>query len=46
MMAQLIPDRVGNLLWCLYKSEAEIDYECEWVVRGYLSLSLLLGYST
>jgi hypothetical protein len=38
-MAQIVPDRVGDLLWRPYKSGEEIDYECEKVVRSYLSLS-------
>ena len=38
-MAQIVPDRVGELLWRPYKSEKEIDWECEEIWRNYLSLS-------
>jgi hypothetical protein len=39
MMTRFIPDRVGGLAWRPYKTEAEIDEECEAVLRSYCGLA-------
>jgi Zn-dependent peptidase ImmA (M78 family) len=40
-MPRFIPDPVGGLSWRPYKSEDEIDTECECLLRQFLALPLL-----